>query len=342
MDIEKRLGTFQLHVRFETGAGPLALLGASGSGKSRTLQCIAGIVRPDRGRIVLDGRVLFDSEAGIDLPPQKRRVGYLFQSYALFPNMTVRQNLLAGAHRLSRVERARTVDELTVLLELEGLEELRPAQLSGGQRQRVALGRILASRPAAILLDEPLAALDSFLRWQVEPELARMLRGFGGPVVWVSHDAGEIRRRCASVCVIDRGWTEPVVTTDELFASPQTVAAAKVTGCKNFTPLEARGTHVFLPAWGVELDCGRPVPPEATVVGVHSRDIGPQYTQDRFVCRVEETVMDTDAVVVLARTPGGALLRMELGEAQWAPFASCAQIAVGIPGERVLLLRQAT
>ena len=169
VQIQKRYGDFRLDVDFTAEDGQaLALLGASGCGKSATLKCVAGIDRPDRGRIELDGQVLFDSEADIDLPPQRRRVGLLFQSYALFPNMTVERNIAVCLGRLDRRERRRRTAELLALLRLEEQAALHPRQLSGGQRQRAALARVLAAEPRALLLDEPFSALDSFLRQQLE------------------------------------------------------------------------------------------------------------------------------------------------------------------------------
>ena len=190
VDIEKRLGVFRLQSKFEVADETLALLGASGCGKSVTLKCIAGIMTPDRGRIVLNGRVLFDSEKKIALTPQQRRVGYLFQQYALFPNMTVEQNILCGIRAGSRSEKRSLAAEKLRMFRLEGLEKKYPAQLSGGQQQRVALARILCSEPQAILLDEPFSALDSYLKWNLELELSDLLAGFHGPILWVSHELG--------------------------------------------------------------------------------------------------------------------------------------------------------
>ena len=153
-----------------------------------TLKCIAGIEKPDRGTITLDGRVLFDSEKHINLTPQQRRVGYPFQQYALFPNMTAAQNILCGIRTGSRTEKKETLAALLRTFRLEGLEKKLPAQLSGGQQQRVALARILASEPQAILLDEPFSALDSYLKWELE--LGELLGAFDGPILWVSHELG--------------------------------------------------------------------------------------------------------------------------------------------------------
>ena len=153
-----------------------------------TLKCIAGIEKPDRGTITLDGRVLFDSEKHINLTPQQRRVGYPFQQYALFPNMMAAQNILCGIRTGSRAEKKETLAALLRTFRLEGLEKKLPAQLSGGQQQRVALARILASEPQAILLDEPFSALDSYLKWELE--LGELLGAFDGPILWVSHELG--------------------------------------------------------------------------------------------------------------------------------------------------------
>ena len=194
--IKKKLGAFKLDVKFETESEVLALLGPSGCGKSMTLKCIAGIEKPDEGRIVLDGRVLFDSEKHIDLTPQQRRVGYLFQQYALFPNMTVYQNIFAGARRLPKERREAAVSDMVERIYLEGLEKKKPAELSGGQQQRVALARILVSEPEALLLDEPFSALDATLKWQLSSSWLETLSSFSGAAVYVSHD---LRRGRAAV-----------------------------------------------------------------------------------------------------------------------------------------------
>ena len=202
VDIKKRLGSFQLDVSFEAqdATETLALLGASGCGKSMALKCIAGIERPDEGRIVLNDRVLFDSAAHVDMPVQQRRVGYLFQNYALFPTMTVLDNVLVGVREGSRDERRERALAQIRTFRLEGLEDHRPAELSGGQQQRCALARIMANDPELLLLDEPFSALDGFLRWQLELELSDTLKAFPGGVVFVTHSRDEVYRMCARSC----------------------------------------------------------------------------------------------------------------------------------------------
>ena len=211
IDIEKRLGSFHLQVQLQAQDEVTALSGASGCGKSMTLKCIAGIVTPDRGRIVLNDRVLFDSAAHIDLPPQRRRMGYLFQNYALFPTMTVEKNILCAISG-SKTEKGAALSDAVRRFRLEGLEHHYPAQLSGGQQQRVALARILCAKPEAILLDEPFSALDSYLKWQLELELSDLLAAFRGPILWVTHDRGEVFRSCRQICVLDHGHSQGTLT----------------------------------------------------------------------------------------------------------------------------------
>lgn len=234
VDIEKRLDTFTLRVQFEIGHGATALLGASGCGKSVTLKCIAGIMTPDRGRIVLDGETLFDSERRVNLPPQRRCVGYLFQQYALFPNMTVQQNILCGIRTGSRAEKQRAAAEQLRRFRLEGLEKRYPAQLSGGQAQRVALARILASQPRAILLDEPFSALDAKIRQQMREELKKIQSDLGITVVFVTHDQEEAMSLSHRIVVMNKGKFEQIGTPTEIYDKPATRHVASFIGEMNF------------------------------------------------------------------------------------------------------------
>ena len=260
VDIRKRLGAFSLDASFasDDATETLALLGASGSGKSVALKCIAGTERPDEGRIVLNDRVLFDSAAGVDVSVRERRVGYLFQSYALFPSMTVEQNVAAGVRSGSRAERLARAHEQIRAFRLDGLERLRPAQLSGGQQQRCALARIMANGPELLLLDEPFSALDGYLRWQLELELADTLRAFPGGVVFVTHSRDEVYRMCDRVCVLTNGHSGRTVPTRELFDAPATLAEAVMSGCKNVSAATPVGDHALSCVdWGVTLACER-------------------------------------------------------------------------------------
>lgn len=195
VQIYKKLAEFDLDVSFQVNDNILGLMGASGSGKSMTLKCIAGIEMPDQGRIVLNGRVLFDSEKKINVPIQKRNVGYMFQSYALFPNMNVYENISVGL-------RARKVKDVDIVVQ-KVMQQFRifelasryPKQLSGGQRQRVALARLMAYEPDVLLLDEPFSALDEDLKEDLLRELKSELQ-ISKPVVFVSHNKEEVNELC--------------------------------------------------------------------------------------------------------------------------------------------------
>jgi len=290
VDIRKDLGAFRLDVRFEAESGVTCLLGASGCGKSMTLKCIAGIEKPDEGHIELDGRVLYDSEKKIDLPPQQRRVGYLFQNYALFPNMTVRQNILCGLCReKDRGEREKRLREMLRMLRLEGLENHKPHQLSGGQQQRVALARILVSDPQLLLLDEPFSALDGHLRDALKIELRDLLVQFGGAVLMVTHDRTEAYNMAGRIAVMDKGSFLTLRPTKELFADPGSVQAAVITGCKNIAAARRIGEHtVEVPEWGVRLETRQHVREGLCAVGIRAHYFNASAQQNRFPVRFVE------------------------------------------------------
>ena len=343
VDIRKRLGAFHLDVQFQAERETLALLGASGSGKSVTLRAVAGILRPDEGHIELDGTVLFDSAAHINLPPQRRNIGYLFQQYALFPNMTVRQNIAAAVR--DKALRESAVTEKLRRFHLEDAADKLPGELSGGQQQRAALARILVTNPRAILLDEPFSALDSYLKYQLETELSDTLSQFSGPVLWVSHDRGEVWRNCRRVCVMDGGTSAPVIAMQELFHNPETESAARLSGCKNYAAAIPAGTDVRLPDWNLTLHCNRPVPTETRVAGIRSHHLRPSdgTEENQIPCAVVRVVDDVFGMILLLRpeqaAPDAPLLRMELSREVWQPWASRRQITVSVSPQNILLLK---
>ena len=276
--IAKRFEGFTLHAEFAAGNTAAAILGASGCGKSMTLRCIAGIVKPDSGRIVLDGRVLFDSEKGIDLPPQQRNVGLLFQNYALFPNMTVEQNILCALKKeKDPAARKAACGSALRAMRLEELAHRLPSELSGGQQQRAALARILAGRPRILMLDEPFSALDSYLREEVEGEVESLLSNFDGTALLVTHDRDEAYRLCREMIVMDSGEVLRAGTTKEVFADPRRLTAARLTGCKNILPcVRVDEHHVRLTGWERELTVALPVPEGCCAVGIRAHDFAPE------------------------------------------------------------------
>ena len=303
VDIRKRLGAFCLDVHFTAENGVTSLLGASGCGKSMTLKCIAGIEKPDEGRIELNGEVLFDSEQKINLPPQRRRVGYLFQNYALFPNMSVRQNILCGLSReKNRGEKEKRLAGMLRLMQLEGLEEHKPNQLSGGQQQRVALARILVSEPRVLLLDEPFSALDGHLRDSLKIELRDLLERFGREVLMVTHDRNEAYNMSQRIAVLDGGRLLCVKPTKELFADPGSVQAAILTGCKNIAPARRIGEReVEVPAWGLRLETKRRVEEGLCAVGIRAHYFSPGAPQNRFPVVYTEEMEEPFEVIIQFR-----------------------------------------
>jgi molybdate transport system ATP-binding protein len=273
--IKKRLSAaFTLETAFEAAGereGTLGILGRSGSGKSMSLKCIAGLETPDEGVIIVNDRVLFDSAAKINVPPQKRKVGYLFQHYALFPRMTVLQNITAplqGSKSVKR-EKARTLIEQFAL---SGLENRLPGEISGGQQQRCALARLLITEPELILLDEPFSALDAELREKMQTEFLGILRAFPHSIL-VTHSRDEAYKLCREIAVMDNGRIVKQAETKTLFARPETVFAAEITGCKNISPIQKLSAReVYALSWGLRLVTQEPVDDTITHIGIRAHD----------------------------------------------------------------------
>jgi molybdate transport system ATP-binding protein len=270
VDITKKYKNFQLSVKFETSGNTIGILGASGCGKSMTLKAIAGIIAPDSGRIALNGRILFDSERKINLPPQKRRIGYLFQSYALFPNMTVEQNIKAGmtGNRDQKDKKTRTLIDK---FHLKGLEKHYPGQLSGGQQQRVALARIMASDTDVLLLDEPFSALDFFLKEQLEKQLQDMLRDYNKNVILVTHNRDEAFRFCQDLYIMDKGNMVCSGKLKDIFRDPGYLIAARLTGCKNISRAERISSHeLYAKDWNMKLQATQEISEDIRYVGIRA------------------------------------------------------------------------
>ncbi|MFT3985398.1 MAG: ATP-binding cassette domain-containing protein [Lachnospiraceae bacterium] len=276
--IKKKLDNYTLETAFQLETGCLGILGASGCGKSVTLQCIAGILTPDEGMIRLDGRVLFDSERKINRKPQERRIGYLFQNYALFPNMTVAENIAAGFRDHSGIkgkeEKRLREAKLAEMLERFSLTELAgryPKYLSGGEQQRTALARLLIGEPEVLLLDEPFSALDAYLKEGLQLELLTLIRRLSVPAVLVTHSRDEVYRLSSSLMIMDRGRAEKPADTRELFLRPVSKVAAKLTGCKNIAAALQTETECFVPEWGLRLPIS-PKGEKTDCIGIRAHD----------------------------------------------------------------------
>lgn len=293
VDIQKKLSGFELKVNFETDLAVLGLLGASGSGKSLTLRCIAGIETPDRGQIVLNGRPLFDSQKNINLPCRQRKLGYVFQNYALFPHLTVEDNIGFGIEDKKRADRMATIEEMISMIKLEGLEKRYPHQLSGGQQQRVALARALANKPEALLLDEPFSALDDYLRSHMVKQLMETLSGYQGVTLFVTHNMEEVYSICHQLVVLSLGKIEAKGGTEEVFRAPPSLVSAQLTGCKNFSlakyiaPFELEALN-----WGITLKTGMALSRQIKHVGIRAHMIHLASGQERdnvFSCWLNST-----------------------------------------------------
>jgi molybdate transport system permease protein len=352
--IEKEVAGFRLAVEFSADGTPLGLLGPSGSGKTMALRAIAGLETPDRGRIALDGRVLFDSERGIDVPARERRVGLLFQNYALFPHLTVAANVSFGMGRIAPDEKQRRVAEQLNSVHLEALAERYPATLSGGEQQRVALARALAIEPAALLLDEPFSALDTHLRGALERQLREILGSYRGATVFVSHNLEEAYRVCEKLVVLSKGSVAAQGPKEEIFRHPPTLEVAQVTGCKNFsTARRFADGRVEALDWGCTLRVAQEFAqaPQHVAIRAHHVRIHPprQASGDNreniFPCWLAAMTETPFRVTLDLRigappaSPADFHLQAEIFKQEWESFRNLPQPwAIELAADRVFLL----
>lgn len=295
-------------------AGTLVLFGPSGSGKTTVLRCLAGLEHPDRGRIAAGSDVWFDRAGQVDLPPQRRRIGYLPQGFALFPHLDVRANIGYGIAEGSRREREARVGELVGLLGLAGLERRRPAELSGGQQQRVALGRALARRPRLLLLDEPLSALDGPLRERLRLELRQLLIDAGLSSIVVTHDRTEALVLGDRVAVMDGGSIHQLGPTLDVFDRPTGETVARIVGIETVLPatvVDASGGLVRLSVGTGEVEAVGAWPVGAQVlISIRAEDVivgaGPSEPPGAFSAR------NHLAGRVTAIEPAGPLVRVRI------------------------------
>ncbi|QOY37747.1 sulfate/molybdate ABC transporter ATP-binding protein [Anaerobacillus isosaccharinicus] len=273
VNIDKTLGNFKLNVAFLVEKGIVGILGPSGCGKSLTLQAIAGLLKPDSGMISVGDRILFSDAEKIDIPTRDRKIGYVFQNYALFPHLNVAENIGFGLKGLAKKEKHNKISEMLEMVQLTGLETRYPNELSGGQQQRVALARTLITKPDILLLDEPFSALDQHVKKHLELELLDIIKqSFSGVVLFVTHNIEEAYRLCDYICLYERGVNIQYGKKEEVLASPISKAAAQIVGCENVLPIDTvEGTSVLVNA--VQLHLNRAVATRTRYVGIHSYDI---------------------------------------------------------------------
>lgn len=354
IDIHKKLKAFELHAELEIGQEVLAILGASGAGKSMLLKCLSGLVEPDQGQIIHQNQVLFDAVNKINVPVRKRKIGYLFQNYALFPHMNVFKNISFGMDKHSKVEVAERVNELIKRFRLEGLEHHFPSQLSGGQQQRVALARAMAIAPDILLLDEPLSALDEHLRNHMLEDLQLFLKDYKGSVLYVTHHREEAFRLADRVAIVQRGRIVEQGSKMEIFNQPRHLETAKLTGVKNLMPakyvgnqrMAINGLKETLRFCGLEesLSCE-----DASHVGIRPNQIQlgsaeQENSMTAWIESIETTPFRNQVVFKLSRTETVATdlkLIWEPSEAQLAELLMLSQpIHICLPAEQLIVLRQ--
>ncbi|WP_461201859.1 sulfate/molybdate ABC transporter ATP-binding protein [Anoxybacillus sp. TBDG-1] len=320
--IKKMFPHFQLGVHFTIEKGIVGILGPSGCGKSLTLQSIAGLQRPDEGTIQLHDRVFFHSDKRIHVPARHRNVGYMFQHYALFPHLTVYENIAFGLKKWSKKQVQHTVLNMIENIGLKGYEHHYPHQLSGGQQQRVALARTLVTKPSILLLDEPFSALDHHTKQTMEQQFFSYLQQhFSGIVLFVTHHLEEAYRLCDELILYDRGRVIQHGKKERVFREPENVRAAKIVGCKNIFPctFNDRGERLVCSVNGASLI----VPPHkrkhgATYIGVHSHHI--QFVDDAaynaFSFRIIRAVPNVYTYDVTLQTDY-FILQANVSEEEW-------------------------
>jgi molybdate transport system permease protein len=274
IQIEKKLPEFTLDVSFTAGDAPLSILGPSGAGKTMLLRCIAGLERAHRGRVALDGRVLLDTARRVHLPARNRRVGMLFQHFALFPHLTVAENVGFSLRNLPTAEQGRRVTALLGRTHISGLERRYPCELSGGEQQRAALARALAIDPEALLLDEPLSALDTHLRSQMEAQLQETFAAYRRPALLVTHNIEEAYRLSEQMLVLSRGRVAAFGAKEEIFRRPPSLEVARLTGCKNFSRARAITESVVEALdWGCQLRLAHTPAGPVSHVGIRAHQV---------------------------------------------------------------------
>ena len=355
--IKKKLKDFELAVDFDMEEGIVGFLGSSGCGKSMTLKCIAGIETPDEGSIVLDGEVLFDKKAGIDLSPQKRKVGYLFQNYALFPHMTVRQNIEAGLGSIGKVKTGKKdiVERLLEQFHIKELENSYPVRISGGQQQRAALARMMAAEPKFLLLDEPFSALDTYLKEKLMQEMMTYLSQFKKGVIMVSHSRDEVYQMCTDTAIMHQGILETVGKTKEIFDNPGTVNAARLTGCKNISKADKLSeSEIYASEWDIKLTFPEyiKIPSNLTHVGIRAHEIRPVKFSDidnntsiklnMVDCqlkRISEAPFEMYLILENKSGKSTSPLWWKVTKKEWKEIGETVPETVELPVEKVILLQ---
>lgn len=342
VDIKKKLNEFELNVKFQ-GEGTIGLLGASGCGKSMTLKSIAGIEEPDSGIIIVNNNVLFDSEKGINLPPQERNVGFVFQNYALFPHMTVSQNIgFSMKGRSTKEEIKEKIIDMGEKMEITPILNRYPRELSGGQQQRVALARVLVREPEILLLDEPFSALDSYLKMNLQEWLEVLIKDFQGPVVFVSHNIDEVSRICDNMTILAKGKVIETGYTKKVLHNPESLEAAILSGCNNISSISnTYGNQVIASEWDILINLDKFLPKDAKCIGFHGSDILiSKESINSMECKINK-IRDGISLVGLDLVPcnGKGQIYMEIPKREFEELTLSNSINIYIPPNKIMILK---
>ena len=339
VDIEKKFGKFTLKTKFQFDNEIMGLLGASGSGKSLTLKCIAGIEKPDKGRIILNDRVLFDSEKKINISPKDRKIGYLFQDYALFPNMNVYENIKVGIREGENFDKL--IMEMLEEMRISHLKDKKINEISGGEKQRVALARLLINKPEIILLDEPFSALDDYLKSKIELEVSEVLRNYKIPTILVSHSRAEVYRLCNEICVMSNGKSEDLMNKKELFKNPKTFSSCLISGCKNFSKIEKISENRLRALdWNIELETSDTILEEHKILGIRAHLIELEKSDENsFAVEVERVLEDVFTYIILVRKKDAKnSIRIEVDKHIWEKVENRENLFITMRKENLILM----
>jgi len=292
VSIHMRKNKFCLDVDFQTKSKRIGVLGASGCGKSMTLKTIAGIETPQNGQIQVDETCFLDTEKRINVSPQKRQTGYLFQNYALFPTMSVEKNIRIGIRDKTKEEQKQIFREMVKKFQLQGCEKKYPCELSGGQQQRVALARIMAYHPNLIMLDEPFSALDSFLKENLKHEMKEFLKNYEGTMILVSHSRDEIYELSDWLIIMEHGRIVEMGNTKGIFLRPSKRQTARLTGCKNISAIKKIGEHTCLALdWDIVFEVEMEISDKARYIGFRAHHLKitdeVQNVQNTFTAEIQ-------------------------------------------------------
>lgn len=344
VDIFKDFGKFNLDIKFKSDDSVLGILGASGSGKSLCLKAIAGIVKPDRGRIVFNDKVLFDSKKNINLRVQDRNVGFLFQDYAIFPNMTVYENIKVSI-RDKKINNDQIINQKIKEMNLEKVRDNYPNQISGGEKQRVALCRILVNDPQILLLDEPYSAMDSYLRWKIEFEFKNTIEKYKIPTLFVSHDRDEIYRMCDGIVIMKNGKSEERKQTKELFNKPSTLSAAELSGCKNFSKIKHIKDDIYYTEdWGINLNLKNYN--DSDLVGIRSHYINvsdkklAENSFKLYLIKEIEELFGYTIIVKASKSETKGQIRIELEKGKWENLRNKENLYFNIDEKNLIYLKK--